>query len=110
MRIRQILAWAGVLASFAFILGVSSCMSSSARAEAVDATRLRCGATDKVEERLASKYQEYIDQMGETALGRAVHLYSSAGGKTWTLVVEVEPGVLCLIASGENWIKAGTSL
>ena len=67
----------------------------------------RCGDRESLASHLASKFSEYPAQSGTGPGGEFVELYASSGG-TWTLTVAIPDGqgLVCVIASGTNWINA----
>jgi uncharacterized lipoprotein YajG len=66
-----------------------------------------CGSTELIDENLSTQYQEKRAEIGLMQDGNTlVTLYTSTGGKTWTLVLTTPNRISCLHLAGYHWADA----
>jgi hypothetical protein len=62
-----------------------------------------CGPHDVVVDYLARAFQETRSGAGTANSGGGVELFTSPGGRSWTLLYTGPDGQSCLIAAGHGW-------
>ena len=50
------------------------------------------------------RYHEALDGGGLSAVGSLFQVFTSKGGKTWTLLMVKPDGMSCIIATGYFWV------
>ena len=63
----------------------------------------QCGPHADVISVLAKNYQETQSATGVTANGALIEVFTSEGGRTWSIVVTSPDGLSCLVAAGDGW-------
>lgn len=66
-----------------------------------------CAPREVVVERLATGYGEARQAIGLNANGAILEIFASAKTGTWSVAVTMPNGIMCLMASGENfeWVN-----
>ncbi len=72
-------------------------------ATSAQATPRNCYPRDVVVKRLATGYGEARQAIGLNANGSILEIFASAKTGTWTVVITLPNGIMCLMASGENF-------
>ena len=68
------------------------------------ATAAMCGPREGILKALGERYKESSHGMGLTSNANVVEVFTSDGGKTWTLLISSPDGKTCLIGAGMDWI------
>ena len=64
-----------------------------------------CGSHDLITSALKSSFQEQQTSIAIVSGGRLLEVYTSEGGKTWTLIVTDLKGTTCAILAGTDWFN-----
>lgn len=62
-----------------------------------------CGDPAKVMQRLESKFNEIPVAEGVTPNGQRIIVLMSPGDRTFTILLQIPGGPVCLVASGSGW-------
>jgi hypothetical protein len=63
----------------------------------------QCGPRDAVVERLATGYGENRRSLGLAANNAVIEVFASAETGSWTITVTLPNGLMCLLASGQDF-------
>lgn len=74
-----------------------------------------CGVRETIIKNLARVYHEKSTALGIVNGENVVELFTSPGGKTWTIIVSEPSGRTCFVSSGSDWtqgpiVKEGSPL
>ena len=69
-----------------------------------------CGSHVDVIKKLKTSYKEQPAALGLAANGSLIEVLTSAGGKTWTLIMSRADGLTCIMASGHSWENVDSKL
>ena len=64
-----------------------------------------CNKRDVVLRTLEKKYGEVPVSMGLAKNGGVLEILTSEDESTWTILVTMQSGISCLLASGEMWVN-----
>ena len=84
---------------------LSFALSSSAQVgPVIPPGGLICNENDVFATYLFDSHREFLSVEGKTVNDLNVRIFSSdMAQRTWTILVEVKPGVSCMFASGHSW-------
>ncbi len=76
---------------------------SVAPSPAAAAAQPVCAKHAEVVKQLGGQHAESQVALGLAANGGVVEIYSTEDGATWTMVITMQNGITCMMASGEAW-------
>ena len=84
-------------------LGLSLCLLFLSSPGLAEHERTPCGERDSILSQLEQSVSELIVHRAILSNGNPVEVLTSPNGETWTLLVTLPNGMVCLAATGENW-------
>ena len=84
-------------------LGIMSLAMQAVQANAQAGQQRTCGPRAAIVEKLNNNYGETVQGLGLAANNAILEVYSSDETGSWTVTVTMPNGMMCLVASGQNW-------
>jgi uncharacterized lipoprotein YajG len=96
-----------LFAGLAFLAGCATAEPQVQKTTRALAALQSCGSIELIDENLSTQYQEKRAEIGLMQDGNTlVTLYTSGGGKTWTIVLTTPNRISCLHLAGYHWADA----